>query len=71
MIAEGVENVTQLGELRDLGCEHIQGYLISRPVEAAAAREMLASGWKFSAVSGVAEDTGEQAVMPLSARMRA
>lgn len=71
VIAEGVENVTQLGQLRDLGCEHIQGYLISRPVDAATAKEMLASGWKFSAVSGVADDTGEQPVTPLSARMRA
>src|SRR5690606_25616785 len=31
-IAEGVETAVQLAELRRLGCDYAQGYLISRPV---------------------------------------
>lgn len=56
VVAEGVETVTQLGELRELGCEHLQGYLISRPVEAQKARHMLATGWKFCVVTGVSSE---------------
>ena len=32
VIAEGVENVTQLELLRELGCDYCQGYLYSEPV---------------------------------------
>ena len=31
MIAEGVERPEQLGALRDLGCDLVQGYLFARP----------------------------------------
>jgi len=34
VIAEGVETEAQLADLRALGCRYIQGYLMSRPVEA-------------------------------------
>jgi diguanylate cyclase (GGDEF)-like protein/PAS domain S-box-containing protein len=34
LIAEGVENDTQLAELRRLGCEYGQGYLFGRPLAA-------------------------------------
>ncbi|MGH9009502.1 MAG: EAL domain-containing protein [Acidimicrobiia bacterium] len=34
-VAEGIETPEQLEELRRLGCTHGQGYLFSRPVEAA------------------------------------
>jgi EAL domain-containing protein (putative c-di-GMP-specific phosphodiesterase class I) len=37
VIAEGVETEQQLCALRELGCEYLQGYLFSRPVDAAAA----------------------------------
>ncbi|OAI02322.1 diguanylate cyclase [Methylomonas methanica] len=33
LVAEGVENVEQLLELRALGCDYIQGYLFHRPLE--------------------------------------
>lgn len=33
MVAEGVENQSQLMELRALGCDYIQGYLFYRPLE--------------------------------------
>ena len=34
MIAEGVESEPQLQQLRKLGCEHVQGYLLCRPLPA-------------------------------------
>lgn len=36
VVAEGVENQEQLAFLRTHGCDEVQGYLISRPVEADA-----------------------------------
>jgi len=39
--AEGVENEAQLGFLRDLGCDEIQGYYFSRPQPAAEAEKFL------------------------------
>ena len=43
VVAEGVETETQLVALRSLGCEYRQGFLFSRPVEAAAASLLIAS----------------------------
>lgn len=34
VIAEGVENARQLQFLKDIGCDEVQGYLLSRPVPA-------------------------------------
>lgn len=41
VIAEGIETVEQFEQLKDLGCEYGQGYLISKPLEAAAASKYL------------------------------
>ena len=41
--AEGVENPEQLAELRLHGCSSVQGYLFSRPVDAAGVFEALAA----------------------------
>ena len=41
--AEGVENTEQLAELRQQGCSSVQGYLFSRPVNAAGVFEALAA----------------------------
>ncbi|MFC2972762.1 putative bifunctional diguanylate cyclase/phosphodiesterase [Azotobacter bryophylli] len=43
VVAEGVEQQAQLEFLRDHGCDEIQGYLISRPVEASAFADLLRS----------------------------
>jgi diguanylate cyclase (GGDEF)-like protein/PAS domain S-box-containing protein len=40
-VAEGVENEGQLAELRQLGCDQIQGYLISKPLDAAEAETFI------------------------------
>jgi diguanylate cyclase (GGDEF)-like protein/PAS domain S-box-containing protein len=42
--AEGVETLEQLHYLRDLGCDRIQGFLVSKPVPASEFVEMLAAG---------------------------
>jgi EAL domain-containing protein (putative c-di-GMP-specific phosphodiesterase class I) len=31
VVAEGVENDGQVAALREIGCDHLQGFLISRP----------------------------------------
>lgn len=41
VVAEGVEEESQLDELRLLGCDFAQGYIISRPVPAAAFTQLL------------------------------
>lgn len=40
-IAEGVESQAQLAELKDAGCDVVQGYLISRPLAAEAFAEFV------------------------------
>ncbi len=41
VVAEGVECDSQLDQLRQLGCERVQGYLLCRPMPAAALGEFL------------------------------
>jgi len=43
VVAEGVETPLQRQMLEDLGCSHLQGYLISRPVSASAISAMVIS----------------------------
>ncbi|SDE86422.1 diguanylate cyclase/phosphodiesterase [Massilia sp. PDC64] len=42
VVAEGVENVDQLRELEQYGCDQIQGYYVSRPLPAQACEALLA-----------------------------
>ncbi len=44
VVAEGIENQSQLDQLRSLGCVAGQGFLLSRPVESARATEIVARG---------------------------
>ena len=39
--AEGIETLTQLAHLRELGCERGQGYLFSKPVPSDRCAELL------------------------------
>ena len=48
-IAEGVETPEQLEALRELGCDLIQGFLISRPVPPDALDDLLRAGPAFGA----------------------
>jgi diguanylate cyclase len=43
-IAEGVENETQLAELRRLGCDYAQGHLFSRPLAPEKVTSLLRDG---------------------------
>lgn len=40
VIAEGVENIEQLRKLHDLGCDNIQGFLLSKPLPAQRVTEL-------------------------------
>ncbi|MGK5681823.1 putative bifunctional diguanylate cyclase/phosphodiesterase [Actinoplanes sp. URMC 104] len=42
-VAEGIETATQLAALREMGCDHAQGYFLSRPLPAAEAAATLRS----------------------------
>jgi diguanylate cyclase (GGDEF)-like protein/PAS domain S-box-containing protein len=44
VIAEGVETRGQMDAVREMGCQYAQGFFISRPVDAAGIRAILASG---------------------------
>jgi EAL domain-containing protein (putative c-di-GMP-specific phosphodiesterase class I) len=41
VIAEGVENASQLDFLRTAGCDEIQGYWFSKPIDADAYAALL------------------------------
>ena len=43
VVAEGVETVKQWEMLRQVGCDHAQGYLMSRPLDADAAVSWITS----------------------------
>jgi EAL domain-containing protein (putative c-di-GMP-specific phosphodiesterase class I) len=43
VIAEGIEDETQLNILRELGCEYGQGFFFSKPLAPAEAEVLLAS----------------------------
>ena len=45
VIAEGVESRKQLDQLRSLGCEYGQGYLISMPLDQGSVSSLLAKGY--------------------------
>ena len=50
VVAEGIETVAQLGVLESLGCELGQGFLITKPLRAAALEQLLLTGWDAPAL---------------------
>lgn len=50
VVAEGIETIHQLHQLRVLGCEYGQGYLFSRPVPAADAENLLTDRSRWESI---------------------
>lgn len=50
VVAEGVETVHHLHQLRILGCEYGQGYLFSRPVTADEAQEIITNSTRWHSI---------------------
>jgi EAL domain-containing protein (putative c-di-GMP-specific phosphodiesterase class I) len=48
IVAEGVENMAQFSYLKDAGCDEVQGYLFSRPVDADKLDQLLHAGIHFA-----------------------
>jgi diguanylate cyclase (GGDEF)-like protein len=48
-VAEGVEEATQLEQLRELGCRSVQGFLLSRPVDASEVGRLLSRSLEATA----------------------
>jgi|GEM_PF-7045464 len=49
VVAQGGEPLAQLGGVRDLGCERVQGFLFGRPVLAEQARALLMRRFMYDA----------------------
>jgi EAL domain-containing protein (putative c-di-GMP-specific phosphodiesterase class I) len=45
VIAEGVETAEQLAQLRALGCDHVQGFLFSRPIAGDEAEALITAAF--------------------------
>jgi diguanylate cyclase (GGDEF)-like protein/PAS domain S-box-containing protein len=54
VVAEGVETEAQLTELRAEGCDEVQGYLFSRPLEAPAFEAYIQAHGRHVALTGAA-----------------
>ncbi len=52
VIAEGVENETQLRYLQRHGCDEVQGFHIGRPLPAEEASALLCSDWRLPSADG-------------------
>lgn len=46
-VAEGIETVEQLNQLKGLGCTYGQGYLLSRPLDQAGVEKLLATSVSY------------------------
>jgi EAL domain-containing protein (putative c-di-GMP-specific phosphodiesterase class I) len=68
VVAEGVENVTQLNYLKTLGCEYGQGYFWSRPLPATLACVMLQQACLRTDASALQTSTPRLPVMALENR---
>ena len=53
VVAEGVETLDQLQQLRSMGCSHIQGYLLCRPMPAGKITDLLAGSWQADLVTAL------------------
>ena len=58
VVAEGIEEQSQMAALKNLGCELGQGYLFSKPVDAAATQQFLAAHHPTTQAKSMAATTG-------------
>ena len=61
VVAEGIETTEQLTTLRELGCDLLQGYLLSRPLPPAALRE-----WLLERETSPAQSIGTQSALAMT-----
>jgi EAL domain-containing protein (putative c-di-GMP-specific phosphodiesterase class I) len=54
VVAEGIERPDQVAMLRQMGCQLGQGYLFSKPVDAASSELLLRSQYPVAGVGDVA-----------------
>jgi EAL domain-containing protein (putative c-di-GMP-specific phosphodiesterase class I) len=66
VVAEGVETIEQLGQLRLLRCDAGQGYLFSKPTDAKAAEALIAEKFQWQG-SGRVEGIHQQEALQRSA----
>jgi diguanylate cyclase (GGDEF)-like protein len=55
VVAEGVEDADQIAFLQRAGCDHLQGYAISRPVDAGALERFVHAAGSPPAAAGLAQ----------------
>jgi EAL domain-containing protein (putative c-di-GMP-specific phosphodiesterase class I) len=58
VVAEGIERAEQMAMLKDLGCELGQGYLFSKPADATAMEQFIASHKSGNVRRGKAKAAG-------------
>ncbi len=64
-VAEGVETLGQLALLQQMGCDYIQGYLLSRPLDADSLADWLTTGdARAHALAGQVPSQGAAAARP-------
>jgi diguanylate cyclase (GGDEF)-like protein/PAS domain S-box-containing protein len=57
VVAEGVETADQCRQLKQLGCDHAQGYYFSKPVPTAEAQVLLKKEWLLPVKAMAANDS--------------
>src|SRR5437667_5361832 len=74
VVAEGIETLSQLTQLRKLQCQYGQGYLFSRPVDAASVSDWISKKphWQESLFPGAVDyfAPAQPAAVPLVVQLR-
>jgi EAL domain-containing protein (putative c-di-GMP-specific phosphodiesterase class I) len=70
VVAEGVEDLESWHKLAELGCDHAQGYLMSRPVSAEELTPLLVAGGFAAGVSIGEQPVPERIAVPAVVRLR-